>query len=67
MNQGGIYQCTIQFFVFLCTVEFVMRGMMIRGNEELVKEGFALTSFQKVIHNEDVLFVWSLLCANIEN
>ena len=67
MNRGGLYQCTIEFFDFLCAVEIVVKGMMTRGNEESMKKGFASTAYQKVVTNEDVLFFWSLLCANIEN
>lgn len=67
VNRGGLYQCYIEFFDFLCAVESVVKGLMRRGNEEKMKTGFASLAHEAVLANEDVLFHWSILCASINN
>ena len=32
------------FFNFLCAMEYVVKGMMERGNEEAMQRGFSMTT-----------------------
>ena len=54
---------------FLCAMEVVVNGEMIRGNEASRKAGFKEKLAFEVHQDEDVLFWWSKLCdvANVES
>ena len=54
---------------FLCAMEVVVNGEMIRGNEAARKVGFKEKLAFEVHQDEDVLFWWSKLCdfANVES
>ena len=67
INRGGLYVCNVEYFDFLCAVETVVKGLMHRGQEEKMKEGFATKVKKAVLEDEEVLFLYSILCANIDN
>ena len=54
---------------FLCAMEVVVNGEMIRGNEAARKVEFIEKLAFEVHQDEDVLFWWSKLCdvANVES
>lgn len=67
INRGGLYICTIEYFDFLCAVETVVKGMMCKGEEEKMKVGFAARVNKAVLEDEEVLFLWEMLCAGVDN
>ena len=61
LDRGGIFHCRMEFIKFLCAIEVVVNGEMIRGNEATMKEGFKeKLAFE--VHQDEVLFWWSNLC-----
>ena len=61
LDRGGIFNCRMEFIKFLCAIEVVVNGEMIRGNEANMKEGFKeKLAFE--VHQDEVLFWWSNLC-----
>ena len=40
LDRGGIFHCRMEFIKFLCAMEVVVNGEMIRGNETATKAGF---------------------------
>lgn len=63
VDRGGLFHCRIEFIHFLCAVERVVKGEMVRGNEAAMKAGFKEKLTSKLHQDEDVLFWWSTLCA----
>ena len=69
LDRGGLFHCCMEFINFLCAMEVVVKGKMIRGNEAAMKAGFNEKLALEVHQNEDVLFWWSNLCdvTNVDN
>ena len=40
LDRGSIFHCRMEFIKFLCAMEVVVNGEMIRGNEAAMKAGF---------------------------
>ena len=62
LGRGGLFHCRMEFIKFLCALEVVVKGEMIRSNEAAMKAGFKEKLSFEVRHDEDVLFWWSNLC-----
>ena len=62
INRGRLYQCQIEYFDFLCAMECIVKRLMRRGCEQVMKRGLLPLHARKLSRTRKVCF-FGLCCA----